>query len=286
MNKLSVADKLITIANNTPLVCENLGTKKTVSGNTVFVGDVSAIQHDLKINLTSDKITDLSNITVSRYGKNLIPHKGTMTTQWNGMIISYDEIADTYTINGTCTNLGNGILSDGFYFPITDLTLRMGVEVISGSYTTAGSNLKMAFSIFEKGSSNTFWSNRIIVRESIAAPKTFIAPPVAGFGGYKCTLYIQCWDIGAVFDNFTFRIYTDRTNNIGYEPYKEPQTAISDADGVVNGLTSLSPNITLVSNNDNAVIECSYRLNENLAADEKFIELQEAFARAKETLKE
>lgn len=289
MSNVPIKRRLLTIANNIPEICKKLFTKKTVSGSTVFVSDVNCIEHNLEVSLTSDTITDFSGLTVSRYGKNLIPHIGTMTTQWNGMTVSYDEEADTYTINGTCTGFGNAILSNGFYFPVTDSTLRMGVDIISGSYTSAGSTdsgggAKIAFAIFKYGSYDVYWANRIMVTGSINAPKTLIAAPYVGFGGYICTLYIQCWDKGCVFDNFTFRIYTDRTTSTGYERYTEPQTATSDAEGVVRGLTSLSPNITLIADNNDINIQCSYRYGDNKINSDKFIKLKNSFENAKGTL--
>ena len=48
------------------------------------------------------------------------------------------------------------------------------------------------------------------------------------------------------------------TTATDYEPYIEPQTATADKEGVVNGLTSLSPNMTLTSNTTGVAINCQY----------------------------
>ena len=67
MNKLSVADKLMTIANNTPLVCEKLYTKKTVSGNPVVAGDVSFAGDELEVKVKSKNLFDISKIRIVEY---------------------------------------------------------------------------------------------------------------------------------------------------------------------------------------------------------------------------
>ena len=43
-----------------------------------------------------------------------------------------------------------------------------------------------------------------------------------------------------------------------YEPYKAPQTATADASGKVDGLTSVSPSMTLLADSDAVALECTY----------------------------
>ena len=45
--------------------------KKTVSGKFLTINDVSDTAHNLKVNLSSDTLTDFSSVTVTRCGKNL-----------------------------------------------------------------------------------------------------------------------------------------------------------------------------------------------------------------------
>lgn len=53
-----------------------------------------------------------------------------------------------------------------------------------------------------------------------------------------------------------------------YELYKEPVTATADAEGNVKGLVSLSPNMTLITDNDGAVIDCTYNRDINKAFEQ------------------
>jgi len=57
-----------------------------------------------------------------------------------------------------------------------------------------------------------------------------------------------------------------------YEPYKGSQTVTSNEDGTVNGLTSVSPNMTLLTEND-VVLECEYLVDTKTYVDNKIAEL-------------
>ena len=57
-----------------------------------------------------------------------------------------------------------------------------------------------------------------------------------------------------------------------YEPYTKPDTATAGAEGKVEGLTSVSPNMTLVSDTNGVVIDLAYNRDINKA----FAELQQA----------
>lgn len=57
-----------------------------------------------------------------------------------------------------------------------------------------------------------------------------------------------------------------------YEPYIEPITATADAEGNVEGLTSLSPNMTIVADTEGVVIDLEYNRDINKA----FAELTQA----------
>jgi hypothetical protein len=71
--------------------------------------------------------------------------------------------------------------------------------------------------------------------------------------------------------NFQLEPGTSRT---AYEPYIEPTTYQVNANGIVDGVTSISPKMTLVSSNDGAVINCTYNVDTKTYIDNKFAELQ------------
>lgn len=117
MNELSVADKLITIANNTPLVCEKLYTEKTVSGNPIVVDDVSSTEHNLELRVTSKNLITfpylqstkkLNGITVTANGDGSVSAIGTATADTT---IYFDLCEKDF---GT-TNMYSGFIYAGEY---------------------------------------------------------------------------------------------------------------------------------------------------------------------------
>ena len=61
-----------------------------------------------------------------------------------------------------------------------------------------------------------------------------------------------------------------------YELYKEPETATANAEGVVEGLTSVSPSMTLIPNSNGVVIDCQYYRDIDLALENQ-LEESESF---------
>lgn len=58
-----------------------------------------------------------------------------------------------------------------------------------------------------------------------------------------------------------------------YEPYKESQIVIANADGTVAGITSTSPNMTLVTDIENVIVNLTYNVDTKTYIDNKFTEL-------------
>jgi hypothetical protein len=48
------------------------------------------------------------------------------------------------------------------------------------------------------------------------------------------------------------------TTATAYEPYIEPTTYTANSDGTINGIKSISPNMTLLTNNSGVVINAHY----------------------------
>lgn len=61
---MSIADKLLTVANNTPAVAEAVNAAKTtVSGNTIRADDVLDVEHPLQVQLKSKNLLDYTKAT-------------------------------------------------------------------------------------------------------------------------------------------------------------------------------------------------------------------------------
>ena len=65
-------------------------------------------------------------------------------------------------------------------------------------------------------------------------------------------------------------------NATEYEEYKQVQEATADADGTVTGLTSVSPNMTIMADNDGANLNVIYNVDTKTYIDNKFAELAQA----------
>ena len=287
MNKLSVADKLITIANNTPLVCENLGTKKTASGNPAVVGDVIPIEHGLKINLTSNSITEFSGVKVSRYGKNLF---NINRHESDGVPPpSPDRYnPETYTIGQT---------RNGYYKPsnITDYKFENNGVTMTSKTSYYG----IGFPFFLKHNTDYTFSCEVDDVKSFGIGVGFFNENwehLSNVSGYqKSNITFNTGEtenviivLSPIVANVSVTC-SDMQLELGetvtdYESYKEPQTATATINGTVEGLTSLSPNMTLFANVEEICINCTYRSGNNSSMSEKFIELQSTFTNAKETL--
>lgn len=75
---------------------------KTISGKSVLADDVFPIEHNLIVALSSNTITDFSGITVTRFGKNILPPLEPSTKTLNGLTITINDNG-SITANGTPT---------------------------------------------------------------------------------------------------------------------------------------------------------------------------------------
>lgn len=269
---MSIADELLTIANNTPSVCEAVKSAKTsVSGSVVVVNDVSNVEHQVEIKLTSDIITDFSGVKVSRYGKNLIPYPyaNSSVSAGGGTITANDN--GTITISGTPTGYcgmeiykGNALVTTGTY------TISLGKEA---------SGIRLTLFLYDE--------NKNTVNQFNVYPNT---PLTINFNDYPT---VRTWNMtlarqanGTTMNGILYPQLELGTVATTYEPYAEPQTTNANADGTVEGLTSISPNMTLTTDNSGVVINCEYISQLNVIVWDKYAELQNEFENAKAIIQE
>lgn len=192
--------------------------EKTASGiGSVSVDDVSEIPHEIKVQLSSDTITDFSGVNVTAY-KNL--YTGLMEQG------SFDGG------NGTLSNSTTRVrptqyikLDSGTYTLLTDEDKDFVVYV----YDTEGT--------FIKAESKTGWSTTNLVTFTLADTRLI---------------------------KFAIRYLTNTTivaSDVKFLVlYEEnPKSYTPNADGTVEGITSLSPCITLQSNIEGVGITMTYR---------------------------
>ncbi len=263
---MPIAERLLTIANNTPKVCKKLFKKKTVSGSVISVGDVCSIEHNLEVNLTSDNITDFSGITVSRYGKNLSDLEDFTAETIAALEIVQSNTNVVFIPNETYTvsydyNFINDFTSGYFrvelmYADKYQKVLRKPIPNTWNEYKTSSGRMSISFTAREDYVYGEYIWIRFIIGSSTAAEIEI--------------------------SNIQIELSQASTE---YEPYKEPQTVTANADGEVKGLTGISPNMTIIADSNDINIQCSYRYGDNPSNNNKFIKLKNAFESLKETLK-
>lgn len=226
---MSIAEKLTTIAKNEQRVY-NAGyaaaraitpeTSKTVSGEIISVDDVSKVTHDIECKISG--VDDPTSVTVVRTGANLLPQTN---PEWVGVYNAYYDPPlppGTYTLSAVAaTAATTGVM-------VVRMWNAKGGEVVSVGLkrgTTARQTMQL-----EAGAK--------VVRLSIYAGSN-----VPASEGLAASLTDAILNLG--------------TEELPCEPYKY-QILTPNADGAVEGMTSVSPYMNVFTNTDGAVLDVTY----------------------------
>lgn len=203
------------------------------------------------------------NITVSRYGKNLF----NMDEKFEKIITGLYPSGNAYACDKTKINpnewLFDNLTKDSspnvyILFPInvkknTDYTISLTFSNLNArALTYLGIGLPTTPDTWEKG---MIISQITDLNYEGRHSKSFNSGDneelwIKGYLTYSATETGQ---------NFLKDIQLEEGSSAtDYESYIEPQTVTANADGTVGGLTSLSPNMTLMTDTDGAVINCQY----------------------------
>ena len=211
--------------------------KGSKSGEAIAISDASPVTHEMEIKISSDTVTDLTKVKVKRCGKNIVNIPTIDINGGNGTIPCY--ITKPITISGINDNVvvknDNGVTADVWR-----------IQVVYADGTTG----EMMDSMFS--SSKTFKGKN---KPSVDIPITAI--------NYR-NIYIR----SGKYKNIQVEYGTTATD---YEPYIGKEYT-PNADGTVNGVTSLYPNTTLTTDTEGIIIDCTYNRDINKA----FAELQQA----------
>lgn len=174
-------------------------------------------------------VPDLTAVKVSRCGKNLLPYPYVETTLTRNGI--------TFTDNGDGTITANGTATDVVFFVLNPkLTLPKGTYCVSDSLNRDDAYVR--FSLY-KGS--------FTIDETTESCETRV-------------------DNGATLNNVLFKPQLELgTTATDYEPYISPTDYTPNADGTVEGVTSLYPNTTLTTDTEGVLIDCEYNRDINKA---------------------
>ena len=185
-------------------------------------------------------VSDLSAVGVSRLGKNLSP-TNTLEVQgiggWTYKSLALFNIPDgTYTFSCAYEDLGADTAKN-----------TVSIRDIDEEFITE-------FVVSNGGSTRTFTTTN----------------------GLKIYLYSNCSATAAntdvIFKNIQLELGTTATE---YEPYT-CQTVTANGDGTVEGLTSISPNMTVTTDTQGVVIDMTYNADTKMYIDNKLAEISTA----------
>lgn len=243
---MATADKLTTVAENVPKVyhagqlnvvenAECLKGRKTDTA--ILLDDISPVIHEMGVKISSDTAEDLTAVKVSRCGKNLF---------------------DINQINSTTTLINNG---DG------TLTAKMGASYSYTLLKTICPNLKVGKTytlnftttgmryIYLQGY-NKVWN----LGTSLTITETMLNSKVIFYSNKLDGVYYD-----ALISDIQIELGSTATD---YKPYISPIEYIPNADGTVEGVTSLYPNTTLMTDTEGVIIDCDYYKDVDKAFDE------------------
>ncbi len=250
--------------------------KNTLSGTIVTANDVSPIEHSLDIKLSSDTLTDFSNVGVSRLGKNLFDMDGSFNKVLTGLYpagTAYD--CEVEKISSDEWRFYNLTKSNSIAYMYIPLELKRNTNYTISITVNVSDNIANNTSVIGIGFLDTVdvWEITRIIDGHI----NFSNTDVQYVKTFNSKNYTELWlkgyiTYGAV-DGDIFIIKNiqleEGTTATDYEPYIEPQTVTANADGTVEGLTSISPNTAVTTDTEGVVIDMTYNADTKMYIDNK-----------------
>ena len=214
--------------------------KSSKSGEAfLIIDDISPVTHNMGIKISSDTVTDLTAVKVRKSGKNLLPYPyfdsskssvGATITVNEDRSISFSGTPTSYV--GFVLYKGNALVKSGtFTISVGNLT---NISTTLFIYDGSGATLK----------TYSFTKSVTVNADDYPTAATWIISMSRSTSNTEMngTAYPQI-ELG--------------TTVTEYEPYNGAEYT-PNADGTVNGVTSLYPNTTLTTDTDGVLIDCEY----------------------------
>ena len=228
------------VENGSALFSNALKGKK--SGGIVAMSDISPLGHTLNVRA-------VGAVKVKKLGKNLIPYPYANTTRTENGVTFTDNGDGSIIINGTPT-IDTGFMMRSAANPLIlnvgsyRMSLNADKQTNASVYASTASGLTI--------SSNA--NNATNITESTQT--TYISIIAKGGTTYDNVKVSPQLEIG--------------TATTEYEPYIEPVEYAVNADGTVEGVTSIYPTTTLLTDTAGAVIDVEYNRDINKAFAELY----------------
>ena len=215
-------------------------------GASVSADDVSPLPHELDVKVKS------KNIFPNSY-----TNKGTVTSNSGGIEITYNSDG-SIVCNGT-------VSESGLFHTAIALNGSVVTEREAVFSTNAGGNApsgtKILIEVIRPDGVTSHSSNGTKLQKGTSITRVYIAGNAGAV--YDNYIFKPQLEYGTVPTEFTPPSIDVEGVNVTVTDGENTQTATADADGNVTGLMSLSPNMTLTTDNVGAVIECGYNKDTN-----------------------
>ncbi len=190
-------------------------------------------------------VEELDGIEVSRYGKNLALAEDVYKGNFMYDVVEFEGRTAVTFIDSS------GAQWSGISFkPNTQYTVSFDARVAERDSVVTTENSGLFCFTYSDGQKSWIISKRNTEWEHFTltsvAGKTVVSIGIASYN-YRNKNYIDC---------NSFQLEEGSTAT-AYEPYNRT-TYQSTADGTVDGITSISPNMTLLTNNNGVVINANY----------------------------
>jgi len=263
---MSIADRLLAVAENEQRVFDagKLAALKesrymngTASGEVVSVNDVSSVEHEVAVQLSSDTVTDFSQVNVKRYGANLfniaITERGTLSGSSSSNQRAFQE--GVWYV---------GLTTNNYYYPSNVESYSLDGDSVSITPSQSGYSLAQAFQCkpnqtyylsVETESGNIpvgFYDaqgNYLSRKAKLTSPFTTPA---------NCYWFVLGLTTDSKVESTFSKVYLSLAPITTYEPYVKPTIHTPNVDGTVEGVRSLSPSMTLVTDADGVTLDCAY----------------------------
>lgn len=223
----------------------------SASGEAVRLTDVSPIEHEIKIKLTAESNhSDFSGVTLKRYGKNLLPYPYRNTN------IDYTFNGINYKVKSDGTVVLNGTANEQSYFILAGLVLNKGVYYLSGCPSGGqGSTYSIYFQYdnFSYYKADYGSGVKIDINEK---KNCAVAITIGKNTAVNNLIFKPMLEVGSKLTDFE-----ERRTAVAYTPA---------VDGTVTGVTSISPDMTFLSDTDGIIINAEYNKDLNKAISELY----------------
>ena len=223
----------------------------SASGEAVRLTDVSPIEHEIKIKLTAESnYSDFSGVTLKRFGKNLLPYPYKNTN------IDYTFNGINYKVKSDGTVVLNGTANEQSYFILAGLVLNKGVYYLSGCPSGGqGSTYSIYFQYdnFSYYKADYGSGVKIDINEK---KNCAVAITIGKNTAVSNLIFKPMLEVGSKLTDFE-----ERRTAVAYTPA---------VDGTVTGVTSISPDMTFLSDTDGIIINAEYNKDLNKAISELY----------------